>query len=121
VQFHAVPQRDLPKGAHAEYFSRGESRAGEAIAWDEFFHEKTETIPVRISEELLKTDEGAVAVIGHEMHELNALRRIYESRNYADLPAEELHRLISPGIAGNLHDQAWEIADALVRSMRSGK
>jgi hypothetical protein len=41
---------------------------------------------------------------------------IFEERQ--TLPAEELGRLINPGHKGNLHDQAWDIADQLVARMR---
>jgi hypothetical protein len=29
-------------------------------------------------------------------------------------------RAIAPGFKGNLHDQAWDVADKLVKGMRGG-
>ena len=34
--------------------------------------------------------------------------------------ATDVHSLINPGIAKNLHDQAWDVADRLVLAMRKG-
>jgi hypothetical protein len=33
----------------------------------------------------------------------------------------KLYYLINPGIKGNLHDQAWDVADALVAAMRKAR
>ena len=71
---------------------------------------------MKVSKDILDSDEAIVAVVAHEMHELNSLRKIFEERQ--TLPAEELGRLINPGHKGNLHDQAWDIADQLVGRMR---
>jgi len=53
------------------------------------------------------------------MHELNELRRIFEESGGA-MTLQRLHNLINPGIAQNLHDQAWDVADRLVATMRKG-
>lgn len=75
---------------------------------------------MHIDETLFHSDEAIVAVIGHEMYELNLLRRLFEESGGA-MTYRRLHYLISPGIKGNLHDQAWDVADRLVASMRKGK
>ena len=68
---------------------------------------------------MFQSDEAIVAVIAHEMHELNELRRIFEESGGA-ISMQRLHNLINPGIARNLHDQAWDVADKLVLAMRKG-
>lgn len=47
-------------------------------------------------------------------------RDIAMSLSARTIPAEEVFRLINPGIKGNLHDQAWDVADAVVDRMRKG-
>jgi hypothetical protein len=47
------------------------------------------------------------------------LRRIFAESGGA-LSMQRLHNLINPGIARNLHDQAWDVADKLVLAMRKG-
>jgi hypothetical protein len=49
---------------------------------------------VRVNDSVFQSDEAIVAVLAHEM--------------------------INPGIAKNLHDQAWDVADSLVLAMRKG-
>ena len=73
---------------------------------------------MKVSKDILDSDEAIVAVMAHEMHELNGLRKIFQERE--TLPAEELGRLINPGHKGNLHDQAWDVADRLIATMRKG-
>lgn len=58
-----------------------------------------------------------MAVFAHEMHEVNGLRALFDVRE--TIPATEISRLINPGIKGNLHDQAWDIADEVVARMRA--
>ncbi|MCD4504832.1 hypothetical protein ACFFU8_02435 [Chromobacterium piscinae] len=57
------------------------------------------------------------------MHELNSLRDIFEV-NGGELQAKRLNQLIAPrlqgGFEGNLHEQAWDVADKLVYKMRNG-
>jgi hypothetical protein len=88
---------------------------GQRISWSQFYN-KYDNIAVKVSKDILDSDEAIVAVMAHEMHELNGLRKIFEQRE--TLPAEELGRLINPGHKGNLHDQAWNVADHVVARMR---
>lgn len=85
------------------------------MSWEQFYN-KYDNIAVKISKDILDSDEAIVAIMAHEMHELNGLREIFAQRG--TLTAEELGRLINPGHKGNLHDQAWEIADSFVAKMR---
>lgn len=59
-----------------------------------------------------------MAVIAHEMHELNSLRRLFEEAG-GQMRAGRLANLIREGVPGNLHDQAWDVADQLVTQMRA--
>jgi hypothetical protein len=51
------------------------------------------------------------------MHELNSLRQLFAASGGA-MSMQRLHSLINPGIAKNLHDQAWDVADKLILAMR---
>jgi hypothetical protein len=50
---------------------------GTIIDWSWFFHKKTGKIPFLIRKDILASDEAIVAVIGHEMFELEMLRSIF--------------------------------------------
>ena len=114
IQIFAVQGKWLPPDSYAQYLSR-DFFPGQRVSWDQFYN-RYENIAVKVSKDILDSDEAIVAVVAHEMHELNSLRKIFEERQ--TLPAEELGRLINPGHKGNLHDQAWDIADQLVARMR---
>ncbi|MBF6650950.1 hypothetical protein [Methylobacter sp. BlB1] len=110
--------------ADAEYFYRlRDYKPDDWVEWDDFLHETTGKIPVRFNANILNSDESIVAHIAHEMHELNALRNIFAERGA--MQARELNKLIATrrqgGLAGNLHEQAWDIADQLVFKMRGGQ
>ncbi len=78
-------------------------------------------MPVKLNAKVLESDEAIIGVMAHEIHEIEGLRRIYEARGFQPLKALDFHRAVSPGFTGNLHDQAWDVADALVRNRRKGK
>jgi hypothetical protein len=110
--------------ADAEYFYRlRDYKPDDWVEWDDFLHETTGKIPVRFNANILNSDESIVAHIAHEMHELNALRNIFAERGA--MQARELNKLIATrrqgGLAGNLHEQAWDMADHLVFKMREGQ
>jgi hypothetical protein len=103
--------------ADAEYFDSN-SGGRKLIYWEDFYHPVTGMIPVRFNASLLNSDEAIVAHFAHEMHELNSLRSIFEERGA--ITPQELKRLIAPGHARNLHEQAWDMADIAVNRMRQG-
>jgi hypothetical protein len=117
IRLIAVDGNQLPKDTYAEYLSLNADDPAELISWERFYN-RFEEIPVKVSKEVLQSDEAIVAVMAHEMHELNSLRTIFEARGGA-LPAQELRRLTVAGRPGNLHDHAWDVADAVVTKMRS--
>jgi len=53
----------------------------------------------------------------YKMHELNALRKIFDEEE-GEIQARMLMRHIGSGIPNNLHDQAWDVADKMVRALR---
>ena len=75
---------------------------------------------MRVDEAVFESDEAIVAILGHEMYELNNLRRIFNELR-GQMTYRKPHGLINPGIKGNLHDHAWDVADDLVRKMRKAK
>lgn len=110
------PKGEWPQGRFAEYAQLGPKKPDAFITWEEFYN-RFEQIPVRLNPEVLNSDEAIVAVMGHEMHELNSLRRLFEESG-GQMTAGRLHNLIREGVPGNLHDQAWDVADELVSKMR---
>jgi hypothetical protein len=117
IKLVAIDGSSLPKDTFAQYLHLGASSIDEMISWEQFYN-RFEEIPVKLSKDILSSDEAIVAVIGHEMHELNSLRAIFEERG-GSIPARELRNLIVPGRPGNLHDHAWDTADQLVKQMRT--
>ena len=116
IKFGIVRGR-WPEGRFAEYLQLGRQvNPNEMISWDRFYNQ-FEQIPVRVNPVVLESDEAIVAVFGHEMHELNSLRALFEANGGA-MRAGELARLIQEGIPRNLHDEAWDVADRLVNAMR---
>ena len=109
----------LPDNAYAQYFGRRGADPKKMIRWEEFYDKDLDELVVRVSDSVFQSDEAIVAVLSHEMHELNELRRIFNGSGGA-ISMQRLHNLINPGIARNLHDQAWGVADKLVLAMRKG-
>lgn len=77
---------------------------------------------MRFDESLLTSDEAIVAHIAHEMHEINALRELFKKEGA--IQVRRLNALIADrldgGWANNLHEQAWDVANLLVKKMRGG-
>ncbi|MEP7119884.1 MAG: hypothetical protein ABJE95_03195 [Byssovorax sp.] len=84
------------------------------VRWSEFYVK--ERIPVKVRRSVLDSDEAIVAVIAHEMFELNALREMFETRE--TIPSLEIIDRIRTGVPKNLHDRAWDAADKFVQAMR---
>lgn len=73
-------------------------------------------MPILISPDVLESDEAIVAVFAHELHEIEGFRRIVSRRGWVSI--EEFIAHYAWDNPGNLHDEGWDIADALVRRMR---
>jgi hypothetical protein len=117
ILLRRVSDKFLPEQTYAEYFRARSNDPNKIVRWAEFFSKELDLLLVRVEQSVFESDEAIVAVLGHEMHELNSLRRLFE-QNGGTMTYRQLHYLISPGIKGNLHDQAWDIADRLVSAMR---
>jgi hypothetical protein len=91
--------------------------AGSVVYWSDLVNGLTGKVPFLVRPDILRSDEAIVAVFGHEMYELEALREIL---NEGMTPIEYFIGHTSPGRRGNLHDQAWDYADDLVERMRKG-
>lgn len=88
--------------------------AGEIVTWPDLVHDITGKVPFRIRPDILSSDEAIVAVLAHEMYELERLRPLLRR----GISIEEFGGHTTPGNPGNLHDQAWDLADVLVDRMR---
>lgn len=91
---------------------------GGLVRWSDFVHDLTGRIPFVIRRDIMKSDEAIVAVISHEIHEIESLRQILAAGRAITI--EELGAYVAADNPGNLHDQAWSIADAAVLRMRKG-
>lgn len=111
--------KHFPPKTFAAYFDRTFADARHVLHWDDFYRHAEDDIAVHISTDILSSDEAIVALFAHEMHELNGLRRLFDERDGGGITAGELRRLVNPGNRGNLHYQAWEVADRLVLAMRA--
>ncbi len=90
---------------------------GTMIDWSWFFHKKTGKIPFLIRRDILNSDEAIVAVIGHEMFELEKLREVFTK----GAPIEHWVAETCKDNPGNFHCMAWDHADKLVAAMRRGQ
>jgi hypothetical protein len=61
-------------------------------------------------------DPAIVAVIGHEMYELERSRVVFDSH----APFEYWEVETSPLNEGNFHCEAWDYADSSIEKMREG-
>jgi hypothetical protein len=89
---------------------------GGRFTWSDLVNQKTGKVPVLIRPDILRSDEAIVAVIAHEIHELRGFRSLVGE--HGSISFEEFianHAWDNPG---NLHDEAWDVADALVLRMR---
>ncbi len=116
IQFFAR-EGMVPEGADATYLTPGRVPPDKVYTWESFYN-RFEKIPVKVRPEVLASDEHAVAVISHEMFELNNLRRLFSESPSGQMTATELGGNINPGIPGNLHDRAWDFADQMVKRLR---
>jgi hypothetical protein len=120
ILLRKVSGKYLPDNAYAKYFGADTNDPNKFVRWEDFYNKDLDQLLVRIEQSVFQSDEAIVAVLGHEMHELNNLRYLFEASGGA-MTYRRLHYLISPGIKGNLHDQAWDVADRLVAEMRKAR
>jgi hypothetical protein len=92
--------------------------SGSTVLWSDLLNGLTDQVPFLLNSSILTSDEAIVAVLGHEMFELEALRDfLIEGQTFI----ESFIGHTSPNNPGNLHDQAWDYSDKLVKKMRRRK
>jgi hypothetical protein len=84
--------------------------------WEDLFT-RSGKIVVKLRSTVLDSDEGILDVLTHEMHEINALRTMFEERGAISLG--ELIALTEPGRPKNLHDEAWDEGAKCVARFRA--
>ena len=92
----------------------------EQIGWDDLLNIDGELV-VRFRESLLDKDEAIFSVLCHEMHEINTLRDLFDRSPTGTMSIERYHRLIRGDLGPsdkNLHTEAWDVANALLRRLR---
>ena len=94
---------------------RVDKLAGQKIYWSDLVNDKTGKVPFRIWPGVLRSDEAIVAVISHELYELEKLRPFLQQ---GSLSIDDYIAHTEPGRAGDYHDEAWDIADKMVDRMR---
>jgi hypothetical protein len=90
------------------------------VRWSDHYN-RFGRIPVLINPDVLRSDEAIVAVLVHEMYELEELRRMFASGNRQRMRGDDYLAHVRPGDPRNLHDKAWDVADDAVLSMRRTK
>src|SRR5207245_1591695 len=91
--------------------------AGAIVYWSDMVNSLTGKVPFLVRPDVLKSDDAIVAVFGHEMYELAALRSVLME---GKTTIEHFGGLTCADNPGNLHDEAWDYADDLVERMRKG-
>lgn len=66
---------------------------------------------------MLISDEAIVATLGHEMHEINALRQLFQERGR--MSSETLRGYLNSP-SGVLHQEALRVESDLLRKMKGG-
>jgi hypothetical protein len=89
---------------------------GQDVRWSDLVHEQTFVVPFLIRSDILESDEAIIAVIAHEMYELERLREIFAAEGRMFL--EHFYGHTRPGNPGNLHDEAWDFADSVIEQYR---
>lgn len=95
----------------------GAFKSNKRYRWEDLLIGGRMTVKVRSN--VLASDEGILDVLGHEMHEINALRRMFEERS--EILGTELIELTEAGRPGNLHDEAWDVGGELVARLRAAR
>jgi hypothetical protein len=87
------------------------------ISWAQHYN-RFGKIPFLIHPEVLTSDEAIVAVLTHELYEIERLRKVFRRSIGRTMNASDYGLQVAPGRPGNFHDQAWDEADLAVLRMR---
>ena len=114
VDDHAIvlgEPRHFPNGELAVY---GVKTTAEVICVKDFVG-PDERAYIRLNPAILDRDDAILAVLIHELHEIEKLIDAF-AENGGRLTKRQLLSLIDPRI-GTLHDEAWDRADQVVGSL----
>ena len=89
---------------------KASSTTGSGIA------DSTGRINVWVRQSVLDSDQAITAVLGHETYEIEALRPVFQ-QNGGAITANSYSNLVRPGVPNNIHWQAVDFGDQLVRDM----
>lgn len=109
----------LGKDTYAQY---GAFTSSGNYSWEDMFVPKgadIDWIPIKVRANVFDSDEAIVAVLSHELFEIEKLEE--EFKKSKTISGAKLIQMIGPGVEGNLHSQAWDHADDMVRKMRESK
>lgn len=114
VDRHAL----LADGVYAQYGAFASTRN---YTWDDLFvpprnADDEPAIVIKLRASVLESDEAIVAVLSHELFEIEGLEAAFEQE--PTMSGEKLIQRIGPDRPNNLHCQAWGEADAMVDKMR---
>ena len=101
-----------------QYTARGPkitSAYDQYVKWDDLVHELTGKVPFLIRKDIFESDEAIIAVIAHELYELEHLR---EELQGIGLVSQYFIGHTCEGNPHNLHDEAWDYADAIIENRR---
>ncbi len=107
-------ERDDAHFASDVYAAFGGFKSTSWYRWDDLLRDGAVVVKVRAS--VFESDEAILAVFAHELHEIEGLRSSFEQ---GPVLGAKLIREIEPDRRGNLHDEAWDVADAAVASQRT--
>ncbi len=85
------------------------------MVWSDLMDPRFGKVRLRVWEGAFDSDEAIVAIFAHEMHEFANLKPLMDE---GVLTIEDFIDHYRPGLANNLHHQAWDVADGFVRKMR---
>jgi len=104
-------------GSYATY-GRGDVQGDPLLPWKGHMADKDGNVTIHMRESVLDSDESIVAIMEHETFEVEALRDMF-TRSGGSLRASEFQKAVSTDIPFNVHWDAVDSGDALVRLMRS--
>jgi hypothetical protein len=107
-ELHWLDHQTTPRGPKVT------KATGELVTWNDLVNNKGK-VPFLLRPDILESDEAIVAVIAHEVHELQGLEKLMDEGR---LTIEEFGFQTSPAQKGSLHFQAWDVADQLVEAIR---
>ncbi|MET1256647.1 hypothetical protein, partial [Aliikangiella maris] len=89
------------------------------LTWKNVMSDRDGNVNIYVRNSVLDSDEGIVAVLHHETHEVEALRDIFARR--VSIPASEYRSLINDSTPNNLHWEAVDIGDQAVWQLRQDR